>query len=219
MSQLVSPLPDAVVPQVAGVDLVVLPRGHRMSAPAWKALLHDLPPAEQRRLRSYRYDNQQDSAVGWHLLVRLAAQHHVSVWRNPDGRPVADPPLDVSLSHAGGWVAAVAYRHGRVGVDLEATRRVDGALARRCLSAAELAWLDSASDGSSRQQRFLRLWTAKEAYLKAIGTGLGVDPRSITIDCTAPVPRLVGPDGSRWRFHSATPAENLRLSLCLERLP
>jgi 4'-phosphopantetheinyl transferase len=104
-----------------------------------------------------------------------------------------------------------------VGIDVEAVREVTPALARRCLSAAELGWLSAAADASLRAERFLQLWTAKEAYLKAIGTGLGTDPRSVTIDCAAGVPQLVGPDRARWRFRSSTPAEAVRVTVCVER--
>jgi len=135
------------------------------------------------------------------------------------GLPVADPPVDVSLSHGGGWIAVAAHRHGRVGVDVEAVREVGPALARRCLSPAELNWLDRAADAPDRRERFLRLWTAKEAYLKAIGTGLGTDPHTVTIDCSASIPRLLGPDQGRWCFRTSVPADDVRVTVCLERDP
>ena len=201
-------------------ELVVVPRGPRPSPRAWVALLSSLPIAEQRRLgKVWRHVGQQDSAVGWRLLTDLAARHHVCVGRNAEGRPVADPPVDVSLSHGGGWVAAAAHRHGRIGVDVEAVRPVSPALARRCLSAGELSWLEDAADAAARERRFLRLWTAKEAYLKAIGTGLGTDPRTVTIDCTTAAPRLVGREEHHWHFRTSVPVADVRVTVCLERAP
>lgn len=202
------------------VDLVVVPRGPRPSAHAWTTLLSGLPVAEQHRLGpAWRHVGQQDSAVGWSLLMDVAARHGVSVRRNAEGRPVADSPVDVSLSHGGGWIAVAAHRHGRVGVDVEAVREVGPALARRCLSPAELSWLDHAADAPDRRERFLRLWTAKEAYLKAIGTGLGTDPRTVTTDCSGAVPRLLGPERGRWDFRTSLPADDVRVTVCLERDP
>lgn len=205
-------------PRSAGApDLVVVARGPRPSPDAWVALVSGLPPREQQRIGwVYRDDAQLDSAVGWSLLVELAARHDVSVWRNPLGRPVAGSPVDLSLSHGGGWVAAAASRQGRVGVDVEASRPVSPALARRCLSAAEVVWLERASGDGERQDRFAQLWTAKEAYLKAIGTGLGVDPRSVTIDCRAPTPRLADDVAGRWLFHSSVVAGDVRVTVCEE---
>jgi 4'-phosphopantetheinyl transferase len=201
------------------VDTVLVPRGPRLDPHAWSRLLDGLPPAEQQRLGPvWRHPGQQDSAVGWGLLMSLAAGHGVTVRRGPAGRPVADLPVDLSLSHGGGWIAAAVHRGGRIGVDVEGIRDVTPALARRCLSPAEVDWLERAADASVRRERFLQLWTAKEAYLKAIGTGLGTDPRSVTVDCAAEVPQLVGAAQDRWTFRTSTPAEGVRVSMCLERV-
>ena len=200
-------------------DVVVVPRGPRPSPDAWVALVSGLPPLEQQRIgRVYRDDSQLDSAVGWSLLAELAARHDVLVWRNSLGRPVASLPVDLSMSHGGGWIAAAASREGRVGVDVEASRPVSSALARRCLSAVEIVWLECASGAEERQDRFAQVWTAKEAYLKAIGTGLGVDPRSVAIDCSGPTPQLSGDVAGRWLFHSWVVADDVRVTLC-EELP
>jgi len=201
-----------------GAEVVVVPRGAEPSAEVWSALVSGLPPLERQRLgRTYRNPAQHDSALGWQLLQDLAGRHGVSVWRGSSGRPVSNPPVDLSMSHGGGWVAAAASRQGRVGVDVEAPRDVSAALARRCLSSPELAWLDRASGAGERQDRFVQLWTAKEAYLKAIGTGLGLDPRAVTIDCSATTPRLSGADGSRWLFHSSTVTGGVRVTSCAEQ--
>ncbi len=209
---------SAAVNPVGLADLLVLPRGQRLSPRAWTALLRRLPLAEQYRIQElYRWEDQQDSAIGWCSLLRLAGHHRVSVRRGAHGGPVADPPVAVSLSHGGGWIAVAAYVHGRVGVDVEAGRDVAPALARRCCSTAELAWLERAADAQTLDERFLRLWTAKEAYLKAIGTGLGVDPRSVSIDWSTPDLRLSGAEKDRWQFCSSVPADGVRVTVCLER--
>lgn len=97
--------------------------------------------------------------------------------RGPYGKPrLAAPaggaPLEFNLAHSGGLVALAVARHG-VGVDVEAIAPLPGldALAARCLDAAErAAWL--AAPAAGRLDAFLRLWTRKEACLKAAGTGL-----------------------------------------------
>ena len=47
------------------------------------------------------------------------------------------------------------------------------------LHPAEHAALETAGQGA--HEMFLRLWTAKEAYVKALGTGLAREPREIEI--------------------------------------
>ena len=102
--------------------------------------------------------------------------------------------LDFNLSH-GGDLCAVAVAHGRsVGVDIEPWREISGAaeLSRTVFSPAEqAAW--SLRPTVGQQRDFLRLWTRKEAVLKAVGLGLAVDPCRVHVGlqiggCTVDVP-------------------------------
>ncbi|MCX5301713.1 4'-phosphopantetheinyl transferase superfamily protein [Streptomyces sp. NBC_00193] len=95
------------------------------------------------------------------------------------GRPwVTDAPgVDVSIAHAAGLVA-VAVGSGlaprtRIGVDVEEVRTVPraGDLARRLFSPAERARLGRAS-GRAGDLLWLDVWTRREAYVKAVGTGV-----------------------------------------------
>ena len=70
-----------------------------------------------------------------------------------------------NLSHAGDYAAAV-FDDGAVGIDVERARRVNVNVMQRQFTAAENAYLRSKPDA------FLRLWTRKESYCKAVGEGL-----------------------------------------------
>lgn len=70
-----------------------------------------------------------------------------------------------NLSHAGDYAAAV-FDEGEVGIDVEQVRRVNVNVMRRQFTAEENAYLLSEPDA------FLRLWTRKESYCKAVGEGL-----------------------------------------------
>jgi 4'-phosphopantetheinyl transferase len=196
--------------------VLLVRRGLRLGGPDWNALVAPLPPAERRRIAGLRrWEDRQDSAIGWRLLHRLADEHAVTVRRAANGRPQAERPLDMSLAHGGGWISVAASVTGRVGVDVETVRDVPPSLARRCLSADERVWTEGAQE-SLRAERFFRLWTAKEAYVKATGEGLAVDPRDVRIDGTGEEPRLLGSQGRRWRFSSSTPVPGVCLTVCVE---
>ena len=82
--------------------------------------------------------------------------------------------LRFNLSHSGG-LALYAIALGReVGVDLERVRpwSVARGVAARFFSARENEALGSAPE-PERAELFFQYWTAKEAYLKATGQGLG----------------------------------------------
>ncbi len=91
-----------------------------------------------------------------------------------------------------------------LGIDIEhAQRKVDiEGVGRRVFTPAERAQ-DRQTPCASSLRQFFRFWTAKEAYLKATGSGLSCDPAQIEANFT---------DG---RFNSAEiRAEVLPYSLC-----
>jgi 4'-phosphopantetheinyl transferase len=82
-------------------------------------------------------------------------------------------PLDFNLSSTPGRLACGLAIGGRIGVDVEAPRRLDDLheLARTVMAPEELSWLD---EQESTHAAFYRLWTLKEAAAKAHGEGLGL---------------------------------------------
>jgi 4'-phosphopantetheinyl transferase len=86
--------------------------------------------------------------------------------------------LHVSLSRTAG-VAAVALSPAVVGVDVESTGRavtLDDLVV--ALHPAELPAAD--------RDAALRRWVRKEAYLKGLGTGLGLDPATVDLSADPP---------------------------------
>lgn len=89
--------------------------------------------------------------------------------------PPSPFPLDLqfSLAHSGELAVVAVTRGGEIGVDVEHLRPVRHLeqLAQRYFTPVEAAAI-LAGDESRRVAEFLATWTAKEAILKAIGTGL-----------------------------------------------
>ena len=101
------------------------------------------------------------------------------------GRPVVPgAPLSFSVAHSGGTgLLALAPGAGRaLGVDIEEVRprRRLEALAVRVLTPDEYARF-RAAPVEDRLRVFLRGWTAKEAFLKALGTGITRPMRSVVV--------------------------------------
>ena len=91
------------------------------------------------------------------------------------GRPVLSGASGPSfnVSHTEGLVAC-AVSSGAVGVDVERGRRLRDprALATRFFHPDEAAEILETADASAARKGFLRLWTLKEAYAKALGHGV-----------------------------------------------
>jgi 4'-phosphopantetheinyl transferase len=116
----------------------------------------------------------------------------------PHGKPMlADAATSGGLEfNASGSdeLAVCAVTAGRpVGVDIELCRPIaDGDLPDQCLTPAERTAL-SALEPARRLAGFYRLWTLKEAFLKATGDGLSRPMSSVEFDMTPDGPiRLVG---------------------------
>lgn len=147
-----------------------------MSAPL-RLWLRRLPPAPAGAdtVQRARWRRQAARAA---LLERLAAElpgfTPALLRRDGLGKPALAPPLDhwaVNASDSGDWHLAGLAEDTALGVDVERNRPRPNwqALARRWYAPEEQDWLAAQADP---QAGFLRLWTLKEALLKAIGDGL-----------------------------------------------
>ena len=147
------------------------------------ASAHD--SADSQRLKS---GPQREKFLRRRLLTRLCAAHYLGIdpagcviAHGAAGKPVLVSPaarLHLSVS-ARGEIAAVAVARTRIGIDLE---RADGphVIPWNILRAYERAALNDLPE-AERIRAFLRLWTVKEAYLKALGTGLNARPEAVDV--------------------------------------
>jgi len=154
-----------------------------------------LPRHERDRAARFFGHRRAEFVAGRVLARRLLADEfgcapaEVPLKVDPGGRlGVAGDTVGVSLAHSAGLVAVALSRDGAVGIDLERADREPTALAWFC-SPAERRWLDTLPR-ADRQTGFVRLWTRKEACLKAAGTG--IDRRLSGVHCGS------GPSGT-WR--------------------
>jgi 4'-phosphopantetheinyl transferase len=124
----------------------------------------------------------------------------------PQGKPflTEHPRLSFNVSHTQGRAAVAVSSCGPVGVDVERLDpRVDvDGLAERCFSPAEQAALRQVA-GERRLRAFFDGWTRKEAFVKAVGTGLSHDLASFTVALTPGRPaELLCEHRDAWRLVS-----------------
>lgn len=80
------------------------------------------------------------------------------------------PEIQYNLSHGDGIVACIVGEK-ECGIDCERVRTYHVNVVKRAFSEAEKALIESAEE-SEKDLIFFRLWTLKESYIKALGTGL-----------------------------------------------
>lgn len=170
--------------------------------PSWLHLLEVAPepteagrqtldPAEQSRARSFAFARDGLLWMSHRVALRsILAQHldtppeSVGLACDPTGKPhLADTPcpLHFNLSHAGHFLAVVISTQGPVGVDLEPRCRAAELLGCEDSFCHPLELRTLPDEPTSRSDRLLELWTAKEAVLKAVGTGMLHPPQEIRI--------------------------------------
>lgn len=88
--------------------------------------------------------------------------------------------LRFNVTHTAGLIGVAIARGVSVGIDAEKmsrrTRNDPLRLARRRFSESEIRQLEALVDEDSRNEHFLRIWTLKEAYVKALGRGINAPP-------------------------------------------
>jgi phosphopantetheine--protein transferase-like protein len=182
--------------------------------------------------RFYFQDDRRDFAVA-HDLLRRALSSYVSLspsdWRftiDTYGKPSIDSNdpqlrrLSFSLSHTRGFVACVVTKDVPVGIDVE---RIDQSLlvqeiADRYFAAEEAQQLqDCPSD--LRPTRFTELWTLKEAFLKAVGTGHSGSPTGVSfrLDDLRHIEFSASSIDSAqdWQFALFEPLSDVRMSIAI----
>ncbi len=107
---------------------------------------------------------------------------------------LAASELQFNLSHSGSWLALAVSRTTPVGVDIECRRELPraSALARRFLSAAEAQTIADLPE-PERSERFLVLWSRREALVKAMGVSVIASLESIELDPACGQPRVLPP--------------------------
>ncbi len=112
------------------------------------------------------------------------APKSLSLTHDPLGAPLllidgAPGAWTISSASRDGFCLFGLARGGRIGVDVEVLRPIEPPWA--ALHPRERAAL-RALTGAARENGFYRIWTVKEAYLKALGLGLRRAPESFCVE-------------------------------------
>lgn len=191
-----------------------------------------LSVSELARLNAMSAPARRTEFIACRYALRLLlAGNHADVARWSLEAHAGQPPrlcadqaagLYLSLSHSHGWMAC-AVAPEPVGVDIEVISRRPASsmadLAQLACSPAERAELAQITDAAQCQQRFVQLWSLKEAWFKQRGTGVdfALLPR---LACkpsqgTATQHGTGGGSAHAWAWTTATPAgQPAMVSVC-----
>jgi 4'-phosphopantetheinyl transferase len=182
-----------------------------------------LSQAEKDRAARFAFEKDRRTYTAAHWLLRSVLSEYLPVapadWRFQGallGKPaIVEPregiPLQFNLSHSAGMVACAVSLAGEVGVDVETIRPQNSLeLARRFFAPDEASQLETLTP-DLQTEAFFRLWTLKEAYIKARGLGLSLDlagfafPDVLGEEITIRFAEGFEDDPADWRFFRHEP--------------
>lgn len=122
------------------------------------------------------------------------------------GKPYLKTPenLFFNISHSGN-LAAIGFSDKEIGVDVELKKETDMLSVMKYFCESEQEYLLSYNE-EDRQDIFFSMWTLKESYLKALGTGL-----SKNLDSFSVVPILAGRSDYVFDIEKQSEVRNYRL--------
>ena len=174
------------------VELTPSDEGIRLWLVDLDACVHDeasawLSPDECDRASRFVFTRDAQRYRAAHAVLRRLLHQHDGLPERTEfaisahGKPrlARAEGCDFNLSHSGSNALIGISTKGHVGVDIELLRSIDDVwpLAEQTLSAGECDALRCAPH-AAQTRAFLRGWTRKEACLKAVGSGLSIDPSS-----------------------------------------
>lgn len=191
-----------------------------------------LSESERERARRFARQKDCDLFVLAHGALRsilanylASAPGELQFHAGANGKPLLATPgsLHFNLSHSGRRVVMAVASQREVGVDVEQIRQAPDllAIAARSFAAAEFEGL-AAVPAPHRAEAFFRLWVRKEAYVKALGTGLGQQLSSFRISIDDAAPQLLATQGNpraieRWSIQDISIPGSYRAALVVER--
>ena len=152
------------------------------SAEMQESYLRTLAEDERVRANRFHFDqHRRHFVVARGFLRSLLARYldttpeAVRFAYGPYGKPILDgeSSLRFNASHSGDWAVYAFVQDHEVGIDVEHIKKdfeTEG-IAERFFSAGEVETLNTLA-AEERPAAFFRCWTRKEAYIKAIGSGL-----------------------------------------------
>jgi 4'-phosphopantetheinyl transferase len=167
-----------------------------------------LDDAEQQRAARFRFQRDRDRFRTSRGLLRHILAGYLDT--NPgrirfeytrEGKPFLPEHRDLhfNLSHAGDELVLGVARGCELGVDIEGvfSERVMYEVCGTVLSGPERVAFQGL-DASQRRDWFVRLWTRKEAYIKADGRGMSLPLRRIDVATRPDRVRLLDDGSDDW---------------------
>lgn len=132
----------------------------------------------KRREKAEKLINKNDALLsataGLMMKKALKIENDDMIELNEHGKPFTDNGLYFNISHSRRF-SMLAVSENEIGIDIEMHETPRNKLIEHCFTKEEQAFAKMSTEN------FLRVWTAKEAVLKFLGTGFSFSPKKFSV--------------------------------------
>ena len=134
-------------------------------------------PERMKRAEKYRFERDRLLCIGGGLLMRhvVGIRDESELSQGPYGKPYAPGYPAFNISHSGEWCILVKGESD-IGADIEKIDKNNLPAASAVYTPRELIWMNE-----DPLERFYQLWTWKESLIKALGTGMSLEPKTFEV--------------------------------------
>ena len=182
-----------------------------------------LPLSLLGKIESFKFPADQQRSLIANLMVRQFYSKQLKVnWKEiefdynehdkPSLRNIKEQFFNIS--HSGNQVV-VAFSNKELGIDVEKVKGDRRKIAKRFFTPSEIEDMEALKIEEKQVQYFYQLWTLKESYMKAIGSGMTMSLSSFAFKREMNEFKLAFSSlDMDWHFHSPKWAEGYYLSVC-----
>jgi 4'-phosphopantetheinyl transferase len=154
-----------------------------------------LSPYEIERANNLKFKIDQEHFILRHYLLRLILSKYYNCqpreirfkynsFKKPFVESKRSNEIKFNMSSSDDFIIIGLCRNKDIGIDIEKVRQTDNfeLIALDNFSNPELEYLNNESDKTTA---FFNIWTRKEAFIKAVGTGIYFPLKSFSVDIDA----------------------------------
>jgi 4'-phosphopantetheinyl transferase len=183
-----------------------------------------LSPDEEARAARFKFDRDRRRYINGRSALRTILGERLNQSPNslqfeygPAGKPTL-ANIFFNLAHSGARALLGITEDTRIGVDIEEARPLDDLedVAKNVFSPDELQRWQNLTD-AEKVAAFYRLWTRKEAYLKAIGEGIAhrLQKFDVTFEQDE-TPRILQGAEGKWTLADVTTSDLYPAAIAVE---
>lgn len=178
----------------------------------FRRFLSTLPAEIRGEVDRYKMYKDKCLKLFARLIVKKYYLEHFNSFQWSDwslssnGKPYCGEATSFNISHSGNYVA-VAFSEKSVGIDIEQKATFDYSSVSSFLHPGEVQYIDMETNTASA---FYKVWTRKEAYLKAKGVGIvdGVNHENCLQPCIQ--------DAANWFITSLDLIKGYDIAVCTQ---